>query len=120
MPLISPRLAANARLQAAANNSPPLRYGDKGDAVVVLQELLIEFGAKMPNSTGNGFKHPDGIYGQETVRCVSDFQSRNGLMRDGVAGRQTLTTMDALLMRPRPPEPYSTRDWGMKTARDVG
>ena len=32
MPLLSPRFAANARLQAAAENNPPLKKGETGDA----------------------------------------------------------------------------------------
>ena len=120
MPLMSPRLAGNARLQAASANKPPLRQGEKSDGVVLLQELLIEFGARMPRSTGNGMKHPDGIYGQETTRAVMDFQSRHGLMRDGVAGQQTLTTMDALLLRPTPPEFTNPNEWGVRTARHSG
>ena len=120
MPLMSPRLAGNARLQKAAGNSPPLRQGEKGDAVVLLQEVLIDFGAKMPVSTGNGRKPPDGIYGTETAKAVGEFQSRHGLVRDGVAGRQTLTTMDQLLLRPGPPDTANLREWGMRTARHTG
>lgn len=117
MPLMSPRLAGNARLQAAADNNPSLGLGSKGEAVVILQEVLIEFGANMPRSTAQGTKSPDGIYGAETVGAVKDFQARHGLIRDGITGRQTLTTMDALLLRPKPPDVLGVATFGMRTAR---
>lgn len=117
MPLLSPRLAGHARLQAAADNNPPLGLGSKGEAVVILQEVLIEFGANMPRSTAQGTQDPDGIYGAETAGAVRDFQTRHGLIRDGIAGRQTLTTMDAQLLRPKPPDFLGIGTFGMRTAR---
>ena len=96
MALMSERLAGNARLQAASENSPPMRKGERGEAVSILQSALIDQGQAMPITTKNGTASPDGIYGDETVRAVWKFQANHNLQRDGVAGRDTLGTLDSL------------------------
>ena len=48
MPLQSPRFAGNDRLQRAANNNPPLQFGETGEAVRLLQKSLIECAALVP------------------------------------------------------------------------
>lgn len=91
--LRSPRLAGNARLQDAFDNDKPVHMGESGDAVVKIQEILIESGIAMPNSTTSGA--PDGIFGQETRQAVITYQGRHGLGTDGAVGRQTLGAMDS-------------------------
>jgi hypothetical protein len=54
---------------------PTLRLGDKGDAVIELQNLL-------------GIK-PDGDFGPKTKRAVIAFQKSKGLLADGIVGRGT-------------------------------
>jgi hypothetical protein len=44
MRLTSPRFNWNARLQLAANNSPPAKRGDKGLHVRHIQQALIDLG----------------------------------------------------------------------------
>jgi hypothetical protein len=51
---------------------PTLRRGDRGPAVVRLQQLLL--------------LKPDGIFGPRTENAVKDFQKSAGLSRDGVVG----------------------------------
>jgi peptidoglycan hydrolase-like protein with peptidoglycan-binding domain len=97
--LTSPRFAPNLRLQSAADNNPPLRTGETGAAVQIVQRALIDLGIAMPASTRNGGA-PDGIYGPETARAVRTFQARHGLAQDGVAGRQTLVRLDQLFSGP--------------------
>ncbi len=97
MALISRRFADNERLQIAAENSPPLKKGATGKAVEILQRTLIDLGFAMPNSTAQGKKLADGIYGDETARTVLAFQAQQGLQQDGVAGRDTLNRLDQLL-----------------------
>ena len=94
MPLQSPRFLQNERLKNASENTPALRQGERGDAVVILQLALIDLGNQMPKSTKNGNSMPDGIFGQETFQIVSNFQRENGLVADGVAGRQTLIELE--------------------------
>ena len=61
-----------------------LKYGSKGNDVKKLQESLISAGYDL----GEG--GADGIYGQKTMAAVKDYQSKNGLSADGIAGNQTL------------------------------
>jgi peptidoglycan hydrolase-like protein with peptidoglycan-binding domain len=104
MALRSPRFAQNQRLQRAANNNPPLRCGETGEAVRLLQQALIDLGFPMPISVRR-FGSPDGIYGNETTTRVREFQTNNGLSADGIAGHDTLAKLDALLPNPAPPLP---------------
>lgn len=94
MPLQSPRFVQNARLKSASENNPPLKQGESGEAVVILQLALIDLGADMPRSTRSGTRMPDGIFGPETQQRVSDFQRAGGLSVDGVAGRDTITELE--------------------------
>lgn len=57
----------------------PLRLGSKGDAVKLVQSVV---GAT-----------PDGDFGSVTDRRVRDWQSRNGLLADGVVGPVTWKKM---------------------------
>jgi len=105
MTLQSARFKNNQRLQRAASNRPPMREGETGEAVRILQRALIDLGFLMPISTKR-FGSPDGIYGDETTRRVREFQAKHGLSQDGVAGHDTLAKLDALLPHPAvPPTP---------------
>lgn len=94
MALTSARFAGNVRLQRASENSPVMRQGETGDAVVLIQDALIDLGYPMPLSTRNGEALPDGIFGQETKKRVAEFQRDEHLMQDGVPGRNTLHVLD--------------------------
>ena len=61
-----------------------LAKGDKGKEVKELQERLIELGY-LPEGSA------DGVYGNQTYKAVRNFQYYNGLTRDGIAGKRTLT-----------------------------
>jgi hypothetical protein len=93
--LRSVRFRSNSRLQAAANNRPPMRPGERGLAVQKLQQALIDLGFPMPVSTRRRGT-PDGIYGAETTSIVRKFQRQNGLRVDGVVGRNTMSRLDQL------------------------
>jgi peptidoglycan hydrolase-like protein with peptidoglycan-binding domain len=102
MALTSPRFADNPRLQAAAMNNPPMRPGEAGDAVALVQQALSDLGYPMPISFAQG--PPDGIYGSETEATVRQFQIDQGFPpagRDGRAGHDTLGRLDSLF--PPPP-----------------
>lgn len=96
MALTSLRFAGNPRLQKAAANLPPMKFGERGDAVALVQDALVDRGFSMPVTTKQGQSFPDGIFGQETRKAVTDFQGRHGLVRDGIVGRNTLHTLDRL------------------------
>ena len=61
-----------------------LRYGSKGDEVKSLQQQL--------NSLGYGLVE-DGVYGAKTQAAIQDYQSKNGLTVDGIAGDQTRSSL---------------------------
>lgn len=63
-----------------------LKVGSKGDGVKGLQELL---GVTI-----------DGIFGDETKKSLMNFQSKNGLKADGVAGPKTLEKLMASVVKP--------------------
>jgi lipoprotein-anchoring transpeptidase ErfK/SrfK len=62
-----------------------LRSGDSGDAVLALQQRLVELGYWVGE--------PDGSYGLTTQQAVMAFQKAEGLDRDGVAGPQTMAQL---------------------------
>jgi peptidoglycan hydrolase-like protein with peptidoglycan-binding domain len=121
MPFRSRRFSGNPRLETAAMNNPPFHKGASGDGVAVVQQALVDLGYPMPITTAWSGK-ADGIYGDETVKSVSEFQKDEGLSRDGVAGRDTITRLDAIFaviekderLARIPPDP---RNWAVSTAR---
>jgi hypothetical protein len=102
MTLVHSLFATNSRLQRAANNSPPLRRGDSGDAVALIQQALVSLGQSLPLSTQPDGSM-DGDFAGETVRALKAFQRAETLVddhgsHDGVAGSRTLHRMDARLI----------------------
>ncbi|BAY24287.1 peptidoglycan binding domain-containing protein [Calothrix sp. NIES-2100] len=70
---LNPRATANPSL-------PNLRFGDSGDAVRVLQRLLLNnrYAVKV-----------DGVFGALTETAVKAFQNQRNLNADGVVGQRT-------------------------------
>lgn len=64
-----------------------LRKGDKGEAVVALQTLLIKAGYSV------GSYGADGDYGTASDAAVKKFQSEHGLTSDGVCGKDTWSAL---------------------------
>jgi len=60
---------------------PTIKEGDEGDAVKMLQELLLSFGYD-PGPV-------DGVFGAQTKAAVISFQDDLGLEPDGIVGPQT-------------------------------
>ncbi|MFH7028662.1 MAG: peptidoglycan-binding protein [Heteroscytonema crispum UTEX LB 1556] len=77
----SPNQVQPIRLQAASiKNLPALRFNDSGDAVRVLQRLLLN----------NRYSvQLDGYFGALTETAVKAFQSQRNLTADGVVGPRT-------------------------------
>lgn len=69
------------------NNYATIRPGDKGTRVTVLQTCLI----KLKYLDGKA----DGKFGQKTEKAVKAFQKAYGLKADGLAGKKTLTKLEA-------------------------
>jgi len=59
---------------------PALRYGSRGASVKALQAMLNAQGANLPTT---------GYFGNMTSAALRDFQRRNGLTVDGIAGPAT-------------------------------
>ncbi|MDE8676443.1 GH25 family lysozyme [Priestia aryabhattai] len=106
-----------------ANPPSQLQQGDSGLAVKELQQNLIRLGEKLPRY------QDDGSYGTETVEAVKVFQSRNGLLVDGVAGEKTLAKVADLikvLNAPKQEELPTVTSLGdkysfqVKAAKDIG
>lgn len=71
----------SAKTTTTKKTSSALRYGDKGDEVLKLQNRLVELGYLSGKQ--------DGSYGNKTVAAVKNFQKTAGLTADGVAGPAT-------------------------------
>jgi peptidoglycan hydrolase-like protein with peptidoglycan-binding domain len=104
MPLQSAILSGNTRLDQAASTGPSIKAGasDDVDAIRRIQKGLAALGYALPRSFPDGpAGNPDGIYGDETMRAVTEFQRRvfPGSFRewDGRAGPNTLSKMDGML-----------------------
>jgi N-acetylmuramoyl-L-alanine amidase len=69
----------------------PLGPGDEGDFVREIQQELIKAGFSLP------IYGADGIYGSETERAVMKFQSKYGLLVDGLVGQNTLAKLKEVL-----------------------
>ena len=93
MALNAARWRLNGRLQEAASNHPPMRVGETGMPVRLLQQALIDLGFPLPRSTRR-YNTVDGIYGAEVRDKIKAYQSARGISSDGVAGRDTLNQMD--------------------------
>lgn len=62
-----------------------LKKGSKGTEVEELQRLL--------NDSGNYGLETDGVFGDKTLAAVKDYQAKNGLAVDGIAGANTMTKL---------------------------
>ena len=70
--------------QAANTKYETLEKGDRGEAVISLQQTLINLGY---------LKTKSGLYDSDTVTAVKNFQRYNGLVVDGKAGSDTLSRL---------------------------
>ncbi|HKU98662.1 MAG TPA: peptidoglycan-binding protein, partial [Vineibacter sp.] len=98
MTLTAPKWSPNRRLQAASENRPSMKPGEPDRAAVkLLQEVLIASGFAIPSG-------PTGNYLAETASAVRAVQVRFKLTLDnGIAGREVLGALDALLKGQQPP-----------------
>lgn len=65
-----------------------LKVGSKGADVIAMQRRLID----LAYLTGNA----DGIYGPRTALAVKEFQTKNRLAADGIAGKQTIEKLNSV------------------------
>ncbi|GIG66113.1 peptidoglycan-binding domain-containing protein [Phytomonospora endophytica] len=127
--LTSPDFAGEPRLEAAFDNSPPMRSGERGDPVGRIQGVLVSDGFGMPRSTKPDGSM-DGVFGGETRDVVRGFQEKHELPApDGVIGHQTLGKLDVLAGKkgkggggkgPAPCPPGGTVDPGTDLPPGIG
>ena len=67
-----------------ASNYPTVQYGSYGDTVRQLQQALNQVGYSLD---------VDGSFGTKTRAAVTDYQKKNGLLVDGIAGSQTMGSL---------------------------
>ena len=83
--------------------SPTLRRGDRGTAVVEMQEILTMCGYKLGAV--------DGVFGTQTFNALVAFQTDAGLNPDGICGKKTWAALDVAEaqapMAPDGVEPFS-------------
>ena len=61
-----------------------LQSGDEGSDVRLMQQRLVQLGY---------LNRADGVFGSKTYSAVVNFQRRNGLTADGIAGKMTLNRL---------------------------
>lgn len=66
--------------------------GDKGDKVKEIQQKLIQLGYRLNGGA-------DGVFGESTLNAVKQFQSKYGLVADGIVGVNTLKKIDEVLQQ---------------------
>jgi peptidoglycan hydrolase-like protein with peptidoglycan-binding domain len=88
----------NQQIVQAARNNPALRQGSQGDGVRALQLALYALGFRLPISVRQNPLSADSIFGPETAGAVQEFQRRNNLTVDGIAGMHTIAALDQLLI----------------------
>ena len=71
-----------------------LRRGSKNSAVLFLQKLLLSYLYPITSL--------DGVFGAETERAVKAFQTENGLLNDGIVGKNTWQALLKSVGRPNP------------------
>ncbi len=97
MALESSRFAGHQRLQDVAQNRLAIgAFSPHREAVGLIQTALRDLNdgaiGRLPGSFKDGVA--DGVYGQETLNAVRQFQGGCGLKPDGVCGTNTLHALD--------------------------
>lgn len=72
-----------------------VKFGDKGNAVKEIQNLLIGAGYNL-GDYGVNKNGVDGDFGKKTLEAVKSFQNAFGLTVDGIVGEKTLTALKAV------------------------
>lgn len=97
--LSAARFAGDPVLEACFDNERLLKAGASGDAVVTLQQALVDAGFPLPKFG------VDGKFGSETEAAVRAFQKSSGIAIDGLVGPQTMGSLDARFAGSGPPVP---------------
>ena len=80
-------LCVSMTVPALAYDPATLRCGCSGEEVKAMQQALIDLGYLEGKA--------DGIFGNKTEKAVRNFQRKNGLTADGLAGKKTLSVLES-------------------------
>jgi len=86
-----------------------ISIGSKGDIVRSIQRVL--------NSLEDCNIQEDGLYGAETYNAIIKYQAKNGLMQDGIVGKQTVVKLLSIDDKPKSNITNSKIENGTKTAQ---
>ncbi len=86
-------------------NYKQVSYGSQGGDVTELQKLLNKNGYNLD---------ADGIYGGKTQAAVKDYQKKSGLIVDGIAGKNTWSSLTTGSKKAASGDTGSTGDTGFK------
>lgn len=92
------------------NSRPLLRAGSRGQAVTDLQNKL--------KVAGLYTMKVDGIFGSGTERAVRQFQQKNGLQVDGIAGPQTWAALNGV-QADKPAEAQPPKETNQGSSNDI-
>jgi peptidoglycan hydrolase-like protein with peptidoglycan-binding domain len=123
MAIRSKHFSGDRRIASASENRPVMRRGETGRGVELVQEALVIIGYPMPISM-RADGSLDGIFGRETEAVVKRFQTSEGLVGDGLVGRNTIRRLDDILAarearEARAKRPLIASHWEMSTARNA-
>ncbi|MDH6705568.1 peptidoglycan hydrolase-like protein with peptidoglycan-binding domain [Kitasatospora sp. MAA19] len=81
-------LVAGTSSASAKPGVPYIQYGDSGPAVKCVQLLYNNWKVRIDGPTIN-ILNPDGVFGNDTLSKIKDYQSRIGSTPDGIVGPDT-------------------------------
>ncbi len=94
--LRSDRFRGDTVLEAVFDNERTLHVGNTGEAVVKVQQALVDLGFPLPKFGA------DGVFGSETATAVREFQIAHNLVPDSVVGFRTIDQLDLAFARAVP------------------
>lgn len=112
MSITSARFRWNSRLQEVEQNNPVMRYGERGHAVRLIQQAMIDLNIDPMTASIKKHGTVDGIYGRECKRVIKKYQRSKTLPDDGIVGQNTMRVLDLDLPSGTdnlPPLPAHTR-----------
>ena len=94
--LSSFRFSGNNTLEACLDGERTLRNGNRGTAVSLMQQALVDAGFELPRYG------VDGIFGNETRTALRNFQNQSSLNTTGILNAETMSALDALFTNGAP------------------
>lgn len=112
MSITSARFRWNSRLQEVEQSNPVMRRGERGHAVRLIQQAMIDLNVDPMTASVKKYGTVDGIYGGECKRVIKKYQRSKSLSGDGIIGQNTMRVLDLDLPSGTdnlPPLPAHTR-----------